>query len=110
MSIEGNCHCGAVRLTLASAPTDINECQCTHCLKRGARWSYYDADDVVVRGETSTYSWGDRGISFHFCPTCGCSTHWSANDPTRTRTGINVRMMAPADLAGAVVRQSPGPR
>ena len=110
MSIEGRCHCGAVHVTLAYAPTDINECQCTHCQKRGARWAYYEASDVNVTGDTATYSWGDKGIAFHFCPVCGCSTHWSPNDPKRMRRGINVRMMEAADLVGAVVRQSPGPR
>ena len=110
MSIEGSCHCGAVHLVLAEAPTDINECQCMHCRKRGARWSYYNADDVTVTGETATYSWGDKDIAFHFCPNCGCSTHWSPVDQTRMRRGINMRMFEPEDVAGAVVRRSPGPK
>lgn len=110
MSIEGSCHCGGVRIVLAYAPTDINECQCSHCQKRGARWSYYDAADVVVAGKTSIYSWGDKRVEFHFCPVCGCSTHWTPTDPKRMRRGINTRMLAPEDLAGAAVRKEPGPR
>lgn len=110
MTITGSCHCEAVRIALEQAPTDINDCQCTHCQKRGVLWSYYSPRMVTVSGPTSTYSWGDKHIVFHFCTNCGCTTHWTAADPKRDRMGINVRLLAPEDRAGAVVRQSPGPR
>lgn len=109
MAVEGSCHCGAVGFEAAYAPTNINDCQCGHCRKRGALWAYYDPADVAVVGATSTYLWGDRDIRFHFCPSCGCSTHWSAVDPLATRMAINTRLLDPDVIADATVRQSPGP-
>ena len=90
--ISGTCHCGAVSLQVASLPQELNDCQCGHCQKRGALWAYYATDQVEVSGTTSTYRWGHKSIDFHFCPQCGCTTHWSPVDPTYTRMGVNARM------------------
>ena len=108
-AVTGSCHCGAVRYAVAYAPTEINDCQCTHCQKRGVLWAYYEPGDVTVSGASSTYMWGDRTTVFHFCPTCGCTTHWVAAGPTPDRVGINTRLLPPEAAAGATVRRSPGP-
>ena len=110
MAVEGSCHCGAVRFEAAHAPTDLNDCQCTHCQKRGVLWAYYDPKDVTVTGEGSRYLWGDKAIAFHFCTTCGCTTHWTAVDTTRKRMAINARLLPTEAVDGAAVRRSPGPR
>lgn len=110
MAVEGSCHCGAVHFEARYAPTDINDCQCTHCQKRGVLWAYYSPRDVTVSGTSATYVWGDKGVEFHFCPACGCTTHWTAADPKRDRMAINTRLLPPEAVAGATVRRSPGPR
>ena len=107
--VEGSCHCGAVHLTLKYAPTDLNDCQCGHCRKRGNLWAYYDQAEVEITGETAIYICGERIIRFHFCPTCFCSTHWSAVDETYTGMAINARLLEWDVVAAATVRQSPGP-
>jgi hypothetical protein len=109
-TVKGGCFCGAVQIEAAYAPTEINDCQCSHCRKRGVLWAYYSAKDATVTGATSTYVWNGRHTVFHFCPVCGCTTHWSAADPKRDRMGINTRLLPPEAVAGAVVKQSPGPR
>jgi hypothetical protein len=109
MAVEGSCHCGAVRYRLTEAPHDINDCQCGHCQKRGVLWAYYNPDDVAVIGPTATYLWGDRRIAFHFCQTCGCTTHWSRAKPGSARMGVNVRLLPPEVVAGVPVRKSSGP-
>lgn len=110
MSVSGSCYCGAVQFEAAYAPTDINDCQCTHCQKRGVLWAYYSPKDVTVTGSFSTYGWGGKRTLFHFCTACGCTTHWMAADPKRDRMAINTRLLPPEAVSGAVVRQSPGPR
>jgi hypothetical protein len=93
-AIEGSCHCGAVHIRVASMPTKLNDCQCEHCQKRGALWAYYGLDQVDITGPTSVYIWGDRDIEFHFCATCGMTTHWWPLDPTRhPRMGLNARVL-----------------
>ena len=110
--IEASCHCGAVRLRVASAPTDLNECQCSICSRYGVRWAYYAVDDVEISAPetgTATYAWGKRSIVFHRCPTCGCVSHWSAVDPAYRRMGVNARLMAWEVQEAATVRQDEGP-
>jgi hypothetical protein len=108
--MEGACHCGAVSLRVSRLPTYINDCQCTHCQKRGTLWAYFDLAEVEISGPTTHYMWGGKHITFHFCPTCGCTTHWSPNDPEGRRMGVNTRLLDRDSLSGIPIRQSPGPR
>ena len=93
-AIEGSCHCGAVKIRVASIPTELNDCQCQHCQKRGALWAYYPLDQIEISGPTSVYVWGKRVLEFHFCPTCGMTTHWAPVDAKRvTWMRLNARVL-----------------
>lgn len=65
--------------------------------------AHYSPRQVRVRGETDTYTWGDRMLAFHRCTRCGCVTHTSATDPadTHDRMGVNANLMEPEVLAKA---------
>lgn len=111
MTIEASCHCGAVRMQIASAPEAVTDCNCSICRRLGARWAYYTSGEVVITaapGAFGDYSWGDRGIAFHHCRTCGCPTHWTSLDPARDRMGVNSRLMEPPVVAPARVRRLDG--
>lgn len=64
----------------------------------------------MVEGRTQTYNRADRASpnsNLHFCPTCGCATHWSATAGLIERMGgevdlmgVNMRLFAPAQLSG----------
>lgn len=108
--IQASCHCGAVVLDIADAPTEVTECNCSICRRYGVLWAYYPPGKVKVRvdGGIDSYLWDDRSIAFHRCRTCGCVTHWSAVDPARGRMGVNARLMAPDILGQARVRHLDG--
>ena len=106
------CHCGAVRFEIAEAPSWVLDCNCTLCRRYGTLWSYYRGDDQAKLlkkpdvAATSTYSWNDRTLAFHFCKTCGCLTHFQALAPyPELILGVNARMMVGLDPAGVQVRQ-----
>ena len=106
MSVEGSCHCGAVRITLADAPAWVADCNCSICRRYGVLWSYHRLAQVrfdPTPPPTDRYLWGSRSIAFHRCRTCGCVTHWSSVDPSRDKMGINARLLDPAILAAAQV-------
>jgi hypothetical protein len=96
--IHATCHCGGVRLEIATAPGEITECNCSICRRYGVLWAYYDPVDVrVLEAEgTDAYLWDDRAVAFHRCRFCGCVSHWSPTDPSVRRMGVNARLM-PAD-------------
>jgi hypothetical protein len=107
--IRAACHCTAVRLEIAEAPSWVLDCNCTLCRRYGALWAYYKPGQVqVVLGAdaTDTYSWGDKAIAFHRCKECGCMTHMTALDRTPPPIfGVNARNIPTLDPARVPVRQ-----
>ncbi len=106
--IAASCHCGAVRLSIDTAPAEVTDCNCSICRRYGVLWAYYSPRQVRIEGPTQTYLWDDRALAFHRCVRCGCVTHWAAVDPARDRMGVNARLMAPDVLAAARVRRFDG--
>lgn len=108
MPFEASCHCGAVKLVVAEAPTEVTSCNCTICHRLGTLWAYYQTAQVQITGPTVTYQRGDKTINFHHCGVCGCTTHWSPLPQREDRMGINARLLDLEVLAGARVRRLDG--
>lgn len=106
--IQGSCHCGAVKIEVEHAPTELTSCNCSICRRLGTLWSYYAPAQVKITGDTATYCWGDRHLDFHRCAGCGCPTHWSYRAAGGDRMGVNARLMDPAVVAAARVRRLDG--
>jgi hypothetical protein len=109
MATQGSCHCGAVTIEIARAPSEVTSCNCSICRRLGTLWAYYSPADVRVTGATATYRWGNKTIDFHRCPTCGCTTHWSPlPNRKQDRMGINARLLAPEEADAARIRRLDG--
>lgn len=111
--IEGSCHCGAVRFTFDGNPGSATVCNCTVCRRYGALWIYdYENERIRTSGETHAYARGERHLSFHFCPNCGCVTWWRGNEPGkdgRHRIAVNARLAEdPAAVADLPIRHFDG--
>ena len=107
--IEATCHCGAVRIEIADAPTQATSCNCSICRRLGALWAYYGPVLVRISGATAGYAWGDRKLEFRRCLVCGCTTHWRGlGDVAARRMGVNVRLLTPAELDGVRIRRFDG--
>lgn len=92
---HGSCHCGRIRLVLRDEPTEASECNCSICRRTAGLWHYGPPETVSVEGEAVAYQQGDRSLDTWHCPDCGCTTHWTATDPTYSRMGVNLRMFEP---------------
>lgn len=69
-----SCHCGAIRLEVAAALSDVVECNCSTCRRAGfLHWKVPDSTVRLLseRQRLSTYIWRDVTAGHHFCPTCG---------------------------------------
>ena len=109
--LEASCHCGAVRVTIPTAPAYINECNCSFCVKRGATWGYFTRAEVIPSGDTSGYVHARMANPFvrvYFCPNCGCTTHGVACDDTIDWTIVNMRLFDPDIIAGVEIRYPDG--
>jgi hypothetical protein len=94
MPIEGSCHCGAVRVSVPERPAWLGSCNCSFCRRIGSLMAYYPDDGGVrITGETVPYIWGDRMISLHHCPVCGCFTDWRSTGESHGKVGVNARLL-----------------
>ena len=93
---------------MARAPDWVSECNCSICRRLGTLMSYYHPSEVRVEGRTIPYIWGDRMISNHHCPTCGCTTHWENLLPDQDRMGVNARLFEDLDLDSVERRRIDG--
>jgi hypothetical protein len=100
--IEGSCHCGAVTWRLDGTAESATACNCTVCRRYGTLWAYhYENEAISVAGPTTAYVRGES-VEFHFCPKCGCVTHWraqAAGPDGRRRIAVNLRMTEPDAVA-----------
>ena len=106
MTCTGSCHCGAVQVELAQAPTQIGVCNCSLCVKLGVRWAYYQQAETRISGALTSYRRADKtapSLEVMRCTVCGCVSHWQPLDG-RTRLGINVHLLPPEILAGVPVQ------
>lgn len=111
--LSGACHCGAVRIELDARPERITECNCSLCWRYGVLWAYYRRRNArVVAGPEAleVYCWGKKELGFHRCRGCGCLIAWEPTEGLgeETRIGVNVRLLAFADIADVPIRQLDG--
>ena len=100
--IEGSCHCGAIHWQFEGIPDSATAWNCTICRRYGVLWAYDHEDERIrVAGPTRIYIRGSS-IEFHFCPACGCVSHWrsqQADDQGRRRIAVNLRLTDPDSVA-----------
>jgi hypothetical protein len=105
MGVQGSCHCGNVRIELPGKPAWVADCNCSLCRRLAWRVAYFAPDEVRISGETTAYVWGDRMISIHHCPVCGCGTHWQSLGEDFGKMGINARLLDNFDETAVEVRK-----
>lgn len=98
--IEGKCHCGAITWQARFEPQNLVACTCSLCHRYGALWAHGTEESVSVRGaapDLRGYVHGDRMITFQFCGTCGCVTHYASRPGGKPgdRLSVNMRMAGP---------------
>jgi hypothetical protein len=78
MELHGQCHCGAVQVSLSStrAPADlpVRICACTYCTRAAARYTSDPAGAVVITAapqDLGRYRFGLDLADFLHCARCG---------------------------------------
>ncbi len=109
MPVKGSCHCGAVQFQVETEPTELADCNCSFCSKRGNLVAYYPLAAfrlLTARDRVATYQWGDYMGTHHHCGVCGCGTYsqfpdFSSGqaDYDNPRVAINARLLEGFDLS-----------
>ena len=78
--LQGSCNCGAVKFTLAQAPTDATACHCTQCRKQSGHYfasANVPKAAVLITGEENlTWYQSSEKVRRGFCSKCGCWLFW----------------------------------
>lgn len=112
--LTASCHCGAVRLEIASRPRSLTDCNCSICRRYAALWAYCTRKSVQILtaspASRQIYMWGDKTLEFHRCASCGCIMYHerAVKAGDETRLGINTRMLPPEVIAGIRIRRLDG--
>lgn len=109
--MKGQCHCGAVKITLAATPQEIIQCNCSLCRKTGWTGAFWNPEGVVVDAqpdELNSYVQGDKMITLWNCRVCGSHTHWTPITAPPDRMGINIKMFDPQQWQHLPVRAVDG--
>ena len=110
VTINGSCHCGAVRFTatLTEGWASARRCTCSICRMRGAVavTSTHEAFRIT-QGEDklATYRFNTRTAEHHFCSECGIYTHHKRRS-NPAQLGVNVACLegvSPFDFREVVV-------
>lgn len=108
MRYRGSCHCGGIEFEVEGDLTQVIECNCSHCSRKGyllwflprAELKLMTPDDAMA-----TYMFNKHVIEHRFCPKCGCAPFGFGKDKSGADTvAVNVRCLEGVDLA-AVKRQ-----
>ena len=70
----GGCHCGNVRFDVNVDLTQVLDCNCSICKKRGALWAFAPGDKFALRAgdeALTDYQFGKKTIHHLFCAQCG---------------------------------------
>ena len=110
VTVNGACHCGAVRftVTLTEGFASARRCTCSICRMRGAvAVTSTPAEFRITQGEDrlATYRFNTMSAEHHFCSTCGIYTHHKRRS-NPNQLGVNVACLegvSPFDFKDVVV-------
>lgn len=79
MTLEGGCHCSAVRYQVSGEPEHVSVCHCTDCRKSAGApfvsWAAFKTAEFKVEGETASYNSSPNAYR-HFCAKCGTGLYY----------------------------------
>jgi hypothetical protein len=107
MLYQGSCHCGKIAFQVEGELTQVTECNCSHCSRKGYLLWFVPRERLALKTPESalaTYTFNKHVIKHHFCPNCGCAPFGFGSAPNGAATAaVNVRCLDGADL-GSIKR------
>ena len=100
---EGGGQCGAVRFEAKIDLSNVMECNCSHCEKKGFILSFTPASEFrLITGENSLteYRFNKKEIQHLFCSTCGVQSFGLGKAPDGSEmAAVTGRCVDGADLS-----------
>lgn len=112
MKYKGSCHCGRIAFEVEGDLTQVMDCNCSICSRKGSLLWFVPRDKfrlLTPEEDISTYMFNKHVIKHRFCPTCGIHPFAEGTDPSgQPMAAINVRCLENVDLASLTVQHFDG--
>ncbi len=93
----GSCHCGALAFEVETDLSQVVECNCTHCYRKGLMLTFVEPSAFRVtagEAEARDYLFNRHAIHHHFCPTCGVEPYGRGVGPDgKPMVAVNIRCL-----------------
>jgi hypothetical protein len=111
MARKGSCHCGRIAYEVEGDLSQVIECNCSHCLRKGLLLAFVPRAQLTLTqpDTTSTYFFNKHVIQHRFCPNCGTQPFGYGKDRGgKEIAAINVRCLEDIDLATLRIQKFDG--
>jgi hypothetical protein len=112
MKYKGSCHCGAIAFEVEGELTEVVDCNCSICSRKGALHWFVPRDKLRLltpEADISTYTFGKQRIKHRFCAKCGIHPFGEGTDPKgNSMAAINVRCLEDMDFSALPVKHFDG--
>ena len=97
----GSCHCRRVRYEVTADLSQVIECNCSHCARKGMLLTFVTPDQFVLQSgeqELTQYQFNKKVIQHLFCRSCGVEPFARGTMPDGSPSiAINVRCLEDVD-------------
>jgi hypothetical protein len=112
MICKGSCHCGQVAFEVVGDLTQVTDCNCSICSRKGALYWPVPRDNLRLltpEKNLSSYTFNKHLIKHRFCSQCGIHLFAERADPSGNRTAVvNVRCLEGVDFSSLPVKHFDG--
>jgi hypothetical protein len=102
MKYRGSCHCGQTAFEVEGELSQMMECNCSHCSRKGyLLWFVPRSQFSLSTPEDGlhSYRFNRHAIDHRFCGNCGCAPFAFGQDRAGNATAaVNVRCLENVDL------------
>ena len=103
MTHRGSCHCGKVAFEVEADVSEVVDCNCSMCRRRGGLLFFVGRDKLRLKtspADVGTYTFNKHKIQHHFCRNCGIAPYSEGTNPNgQPMAAINARCVEGLDLA-----------
>jgi hypothetical protein len=106
---HGSCHCGSVRFEIDAELTELSQCNCSMCSKKGLLACYVPPERFrLLRGEDelTLYQFNQKVAKHFFCRRCGIHAFGNPRSNPNAYL-VNARCLDNLDLETAGCRVKP---
>ena len=104
MIYKGGCHCDRISFEVEGDLTQVTQCNCSICTKRGNLLWFVPRPQLHLstpESDLRTYMFNKKVIQHRFCAICGCAPFGEGANPKtgEKMAAVNIRCLDNVDMS-----------